>query len=89
MSANAFGGDLLDEIKEGPDFCRRQMSRGMIGVQRIKLFRPIAEHLHQIAVLVQLGGLEPPTSCSTDRMRPPKELRFSRPLCENLLIINI
>lgn len=31
------------------------------------LFNYLLRHRHLCSVLVQLGGLEPPTSCSTDR----------------------
>ena len=38
--------------------------------------------------LVQLGGLEPPTSCSTDIKNAPPVLRYSRHSYENCIIIN-
>jgi hypothetical protein len=38
--------------------------------------------------MVQLGGLEPPTSCSTDIARAPPMLRQSSLLYENHSIIN-
>jgi hypothetical protein len=56
MSA-AFRRDLLNEIKEGPDFRGRQMARGVIGVERIKLLRPVTQHRHQIAA--PQPGIEP------------------------------
>ena len=39
------------------------------------------------SALVQLGGLEPPTSCSTDIARAPPVLRHSRRSYENRSII--
>jgi hypothetical protein len=38
--------------------------------------------------LVQLGGLEPPTSCSTGRIFAPTRLRHPRRCYENDSIIN-
>jgi|EndMetStandDraft_9_1072997.scaffolds.fasta_scaffold00832_11 hypothetical protein len=40
------------------------------------------------SALVQLGGLEPPTSCSTGRIFAPTRLRHPRRCYENDSIIN-
>jgi hypothetical protein len=41
MSAGASCRDLLDEIKEGPNFRRRQMARGVIGAQERPFGSPL------------------------------------------------
>jgi hypothetical protein len=41
--------NLLDEIQKCSDFSRRQMARGVVGVERIKFFRPLRQDRHEVS----------------------------------------
>jgi hypothetical protein len=38
-------GNLLDEIQKRSDLRRREVARGMIGIERIEFFRPFRQDL--------------------------------------------
>ena len=41
--------NLLDEIQKRSDLRRREMARGMIGIERIEFFRPFRQDLNKLA----------------------------------------
>src|SRR5258707_1137914 len=41
--------NLLDEIQKRSDLRRREVARGMIGIERIELFRPFGKNLKKLA----------------------------------------
>ncbi|MEH2569091.1 hypothetical protein V1289_008718 [Bradyrhizobium sp. AZCC 2289] len=41
--------NLLDEIQKRSDLCRREVARGMIGIERIEFFRPFRQDLNKLA----------------------------------------
>jgi hypothetical protein len=56
--------------------------------QRHPVRQYAAETTRDFIVVVQLGGLEPPTSCSTDIAGAPSMPRQSRLLYKNRSVIN-
>jgi hypothetical protein len=40
--------DLLDEIQKRPDLRRREVARGMIGIERIEFLRPFRQDLNKL-----------------------------------------
>ena len=41
--------NLLDEIQKRSDLRRREVARGMIGIERIEFFRPFRQDLNKLA----------------------------------------
>ena len=41
--------NLLDEIQKGSYLRRREVARGMIGIERIEFFRPFRQDLNKLA----------------------------------------
>jgi hypothetical protein len=55
----------------------------------VRLFNYLLWQKHIGSALVQLGGLEPPTSCSTVRLELPTGLRYNRREYENMSNFNL